>query len=662
VIRARSLWSGLLAVLLVAPRPARSSGGELALFDLDEQLKAETTVASSAPRSIRETPGIVSVVTREEILAIGARSLFDVLQLVPGFQVGADVGNTTGLGFRGLWGSEGKVLVLVDGIPMNDLLGGNVQVDAIAVEQIQTVEVVRGPGSAVYGGFAELAVVNVTTRAAAALAGGAAAASYGQMGSSAGARAATAGYGWQGREASASAQITVAQAQRSDARYLDATGASFSMAGASATDPLMLTAGAAWRGVRLRLLYDDWHNQTRDGYGDVTPQTYQQRWRTLGLELRDELALAEGVTLTPRVSYVRSTPWQQLLDVPFGFYDKTAERFTGRVALAWRALPGLDLLMGGEGYLEHAFLNQPVPVGGSDLGGPSSLGYSNVAAFGEASWETPLGNVLAGARWEHHERFGSSFVPRLAMTKLLAPVHLKLLWSRAFRAPTVDNLVSNPDIRPERTEVLEAELGWQVSENLYAAVNAFRAAVDDAIVYTSDESSPLAGDAYRNFARTGSAGFETDLRWQSQRLSASLGYALYSAAGLNRVDLYRLPGRDDLLLGFAAHKVSARATVRLPRRVDLTATASWLSERYGSVAVDASGAPTIGRIAPRLDLGLFAAWRDAFMPGLDFGVGVHDLLGQGTVYVVPYRANGEIHPPLPGPSREVVFRLAYQPT
>ena len=121
------------------------------------------------------------------------------------------------------------------------------------------------------------------------------------------------------------------------------------------------------------------------------------------------------------------------------------------------------------------------------------------------------------------------------------------------------------------------------------------AAVNDAIAYTSDQTSTVATDMYRNYARTGSAGFETDLRWQSRRLSASLGYALYSAAGLNQVDLYQVPGHGDILLGFAAHKVSGRATVRLPRRVDLTATATWLSERYGSLAVDASGAGVIGR-------------------------------------------------------------------
>ena len=41
------------------------------------------------------------------------------------------------------------------------------------------------------------------------------------------------------------------------------------------------------------------------------------------------------------------------------------------------------------------------------------------------------------------------------------------------------------------------ELGWQVSENVYAVANAFRAAVDDAIVYTSDATSPVPVDAYR---------------------------------------------------------------------------------------------------------------------------------------------------------------------
>jgi outer membrane cobalamin receptor len=659
---ARSVAVGLIAVALALPRAARSGGGELALFDLDEQLKAETTVASSAPRSIRETPGVVTLVSRDEILAVGARNLFDVLQLVPGFQVGGEIGNTTGLGFRGLWGAEGKVLVLVDGIPMNDLLYGGAQADAIPVEQVASLEVVRGPGSALYGGFAELAVVNITTRSAAELAGGALSASYGQMGGGFGRRTGTVGYGWTGETSSATAQITAGQEQRSDRSYQDATGAGFSMAGDSAVDPLTVNVGGSWRGLRLRALYADWRNQTGDGYGNVIPAPLEQHWRTLGLDARYEQPLAPGLTLAPRLSYLRTTPWQQLAQAGYGLYDKTAERFTGRLALAWRPSPSLEWVMGGEAYYEHAFLNEPQTASLNDFGGHSWVELRNVAAFGELGWDTPVGNLLAGARLERHDRFGSSFVPRLAVTKLLAPFHLKLLYSEAFRAPAIENLASNPAIVPERTRVLEAELGWQASENLYAAVNGFDGAVDHAIVYTSDVTGQAGTDIYQNYARTGSAGIETDLRWQSRRLSASASYAFYSAAGLNRVDLYQVPGRADLLLGFAAHKVSGRATLRLPRRVDLTATASWLSERYGFVAVDASGSPVAGRIAPRLDLGLFAAWRDAFVPGVELGVGVHDLLDQGAVYVVPYRASGEIHPPLPGPSREVIFRLAYQPS
>jgi outer membrane receptor for ferrienterochelin and colicin len=84
---------------------------------------------------------------------------------VPGFAFGVDVQGVVGIGVRGNWGHEGKVLLLIDGQRANELLYSTTQFGGhYPADLIERVEIIRGPGSAVYGGFAELAVINVITR------------------------------------------------------------------------------------------------------------------------------------------------------------------------------------------------------------------------------------------------------------------------------------------------------------------------------------------------------------------------------------------------------------------------------------------------------------------------------------------------------------------
>jgi len=152
-------------------------------MSLEELLNVELTVASRKALSGRESPGIVTLLTREELRAAGARDLMDALRLVPGFSFGVDVQGVAGLGVRGFWAHEGKVALFIDGVEMNENLYATLQLgNHYPVELIEKIEIIRGPGSAVYGGTAELAVIQVTTRSGAELAGWEAAASWGQGG------------------------------------------------------------------------------------------------------------------------------------------------------------------------------------------------------------------------------------------------------------------------------------------------------------------------------------------------------------------------------------------------------------------------------------------------------------------------------------------------
>lgn len=171
-----SLPSLFLTVSVAAAAPsqeatlekAAAGAADIADLSLEDLLATEYTVATKKAQTVRDSPNVITVIGREEIDAIGARDLVDVLLLVPGFVPAPDSEGSVSVGMRGLWSNDGRQLVLVDGQELNEPFYTNVRLNSrLPVEQIERVEIIRGPGSVIYGGYAEMAVINIITRGAA---------------------------------------------------------------------------------------------------------------------------------------------------------------------------------------------------------------------------------------------------------------------------------------------------------------------------------------------------------------------------------------------------------------------------------------------------------------------------------------------------------------
>ena len=129
----------------------------------------ETVVAASRrAQATLDAPNAITVITGDEIRASGLLSLPDILRRVPGAEVMTMGLTSANVSFRGFnQRIANKVLVLVDGRPeYQDFLGVTLwPVLPVGLEEIERVEVIRGPGSALYGANAMLGVVNIITRA-----------------------------------------------------------------------------------------------------------------------------------------------------------------------------------------------------------------------------------------------------------------------------------------------------------------------------------------------------------------------------------------------------------------------------------------------------------------------------------------------------------------
>ncbi len=171
-------WRGVACALFLTPgaimAEAEADLQQLKSLSLEQIMQIEIPTVSGASKHEQkstEAPSAVTVVTREEIQAYGHRTLAEVLRSVRDLYVGYDR-NYGYLGVRGFnrpGDFGGRVLLLVDGHRVNEPVfsGAGVVTDfPIDVDLIERVEVIRGPGSALYGNNAFFAVVNVVTRSA----------------------------------------------------------------------------------------------------------------------------------------------------------------------------------------------------------------------------------------------------------------------------------------------------------------------------------------------------------------------------------------------------------------------------------------------------------------------------------------------------------------
>jgi iron complex outermembrane receptor protein len=127
------------------------------------------SIATGTAQPISRAPAVASVITAQDIKEIGATDIDEALETVPGLHVSRSNVNNPLYTFRGIHtGTNPQVLMLINGIPITNLFAGdrNQIWGGMPVESISRIEVIRGPGSAVYGADAFAGVINIITKTA----------------------------------------------------------------------------------------------------------------------------------------------------------------------------------------------------------------------------------------------------------------------------------------------------------------------------------------------------------------------------------------------------------------------------------------------------------------------------------------------------------------
>ena len=162
-----------------AAQPSPAGAEALARMSLEQLSNLEVTSVAKTPQPLSEAPAAVYVITHEAIVSSGATSLADALRLAPNLtvtQVSASDYVVSARGFSGAPQAQNfsnKMLILIDGRSVYSPLYSGVYLDADAVlpRDIDRIEVISGPGAALWGANAVNGIINIITRSARATTG-----------------------------------------------------------------------------------------------------------------------------------------------------------------------------------------------------------------------------------------------------------------------------------------------------------------------------------------------------------------------------------------------------------------------------------------------------------------------------------------------------------
>ena len=566
-----------VACLLIMLQPQAqaqpaSEEEELALAFGD---KTTISIATGSQQPLRRAPAVATVITAEDIAAMGATDLDEVLETVPGIHVSRSVQVYSPLYvIRGIYSDYNpQTLMLQNGVPMTTLFignRGNVWY-GLPLENIARIEIIRGPGSALYGADAYSGVINIITKTAADTPGtefGARAGSFNTLN-------AWTQHGGKLGPIDVAAYIRVGHTdgfkKTVDADSQTPIDQGYQAHGypsyASLAPGAVNTGFDAWDG-NLDLSYEKWrlrvgyklreHGQTGVGVAATLDPVGRAKSERANADMSwSGISLAKDWDLDLTASYLSYTQqFPELLRLyPPGAFGGTFPAGMFGAPNTWERQTRLSAVSTYSGVTDHnlrfglghddldLYKTQEIKnftINGSGLPVPTA-GAAIIEfpvedsfltphrrtvdyVYGQDEWRVARDWTLTGGvRRDHYSDFGNTTNPRAALVwDASLDWTAKLLYGSAFRAPAFAELYSinnpvirgNPKLQPETIRTWEAAFAWQARPDLDVNLSLFQYRMKDIIRQTDQ------GDGTQMWNNAGAQrghGLELEAIWKASR-------------------------------------------------------------------------------------------------------------------------------------------------
>lgn len=604
----------ILGFLLVSSATIAMEDDDLiALYDEEELI----SIATGTEKQIRFAPSVATVITSEDIKRIGARTLDEALESVPGLHVSRSFNRQDAIySFRGIHtGQNPQVLLLIDGVRLQQLFSGARPYNFdMSTANIERIEIIRGPGSALYGADAFAGVISVTTKSA-----------HGINGTTVGGRAGSfdTQEGWLStHEEWGEIKVDLSLEYKStggDRDRVVKNDFQTSLLAGTPTEPTFapgpLEMGAEYWSGRARFSAGHWFanlytwNLVNAGVGSggaqaLDPVGHDEGYLH-GIDFGfQDISLAEDIAFSTNVNV-------QALEIDAEFQLlPPGSTFAGFVFPVG--------VLGNPSIQEDSYsLSSVIDISSIDEHDIRvGVGLNRIELDAEETKNFSAGNFISldfvslqdvtgtdqvfikdghrehyyvyvqdewsvandwqatiGVRYDSYNQFGDSINPRAAL--VWATRHnltTKLLYGRAFRAPSFSELfaennpalLGNSELEPETIDTFEIAFDYSYSQNLQMAINLFHYRIKDLV------EVPFNSEAINSVKQKGT-GFEYEIEWAvSDQFDLIANYALHDAEN-------RQTGRDIANAPRKQLYVSGQWTINENR--SLSVTANWVADR-----------------------------------------------------------------------------------
>ena len=581
---------------------------DLADLSIEELLQVKiTTVATGTQQIATFAPANTTTINAEEMEMMGATDLDEVLEAVPGLHVARNSMSwynpiyTLG-GIASVYNPE--TLVLLNGIPINTLYSGgrilNGYGGGIPTAAIARVEVIRGPGSALYGADALSGVINIVTKTKADIDG----TTTGMRLGSFDRRDAWLLHGdsYHGWDIGLSVNYSDIQGQRgivtedAQTQYDKLFNTHASLAPGEVSLPRR-----NWD-VDLNIAKDHWRFHTlyqkRDnvGFGTGAAQALDTEGRSASNRIYTDLTynnteFAKNWELLARTSYSDvGYSTNNFVAYPAGAFGGVyPEGMRGATEVSERQAY-FDVTGNYKGFKNHQIrlgtgyrfseiykvrdkrnfgvdprTGQPIPATKelTDISGTSGAflptgDRSNYNLFIQDIWTlNDKWEMTYGGRYDNYSDFGSTFNPRLALVwKTSSDFTTKFLYGKAFRAPSFQEVyqannpvaLGNLNLKPEQIQMYEVAFDYRPSKKWHVGLNLFTYDLTDKIIFVPDDKKTTY--QAQNAGSQKGRGFVVEGGWQlAEKLVLTGSYSFQKATDQDDHKVTYAPKQDVYLRG-----------------------------------------------------------------------------------------------------------------
>ena len=498
-------------------------------MDISQLMNITITSVSKKPQSLSDAAAAVFVITAEDIKNSGVTNVADALAMAPGLQVAKISASKWSVSSRGFSGyTSNKLLTLIDGRSIYSPAYGGTFWDeqSVLLEDIDRIEVIRGPGGTLWGANAVNGVINIITKKAEDTQGGLLTAGAGDQekiiaGARYGAKLGESTYG----------RLSLSYNDREEnSLYFDGTGAGDGWQSSRGSVRLDGDHGSKGRWTVQGALYKNDEDQTISPYWIMEPPYFTSKNGSIedeGANIlgRYEYSYSDDTILTVQSYY----DYTDRLD---DFYQQTFSIYDLEVQFQMAAGKSNSLTMG-SGYRRtkgefNDFGQIFLPDRTDDL--YSAFLQDEITLIPDNLWLT------LGTKWEHNDYTGTEWQPSARI--LWKPAKNHSLWSsvaRAVRTPAMvetggkivaavvptefgvvqSNLVGNEDFESEALIAYEAGYRWQTSVDVSIDLAVFYNDYED--IYTLSSEPPATGYdlTFINGITGDSRGFEAVVDWKA---------------------------------------------------------------------------------------------------------------------------------------------------